>query len=82
MVEELSANWPRRQNYTLALSYKGEQDKEETFVNMLTKYEELQKKKNVRMRTAEMAQRLGALAAVAEVPSSISSNHMMAHNHL
>jgi hypothetical protein len=40
------------------------------------------RKKNVRMRTAEMAQRLGALAAVAEVPSSISSNHMMAHNHL
>jgi hypothetical protein len=30
----------------------------------------------------EMAQQLGALAALPEVLSSISSNHMVTHNHL
>jgi hypothetical protein len=29
-----------------------------------------------------MAQRLRALTALPEVPSSIPSNHMVAHNHL
>jgi hypothetical protein len=30
----------------------------------------------------EMAQRLRALTALPKVPSSIPSNHMVAHNHL
>jgi hypothetical protein len=34
------------------------------------------------MWAGEMAQQLRALAALPEVLSSISSNHMVAHNHL
>jgi hypothetical protein len=34
-----------------------------------------------RLGAAEMAQRLRALAALLEVLSSISSNHMVTHNH-
>lgn len=32
--------------------------------------------------TGELAQRLGALAALPEILNSIPSNHRMAHNHL
>jgi hypothetical protein len=34
------------------------------------------------IRAGEMAQQLRVLTALPEVLSSISSNHMMAHNHL
>jgi len=33
-------------------------------------------------RAGETAQQLRALTALLEVPSSIPSNHMVAHNHL
>jgi hypothetical protein len=38
--------------------------------------------RNLFSGTREMAQQLRALAALSEVLSSISSNHMVAHNHL
>jgi hypothetical protein len=38
--------------------------------------------KETLFRAGEMAQRLRALAALPEILSSISSNHMVAHNHL
>jgi hypothetical protein len=34
------------------------------------------------LRAGEMAQQLRALIALPDVPSSIPSNHMVAHNHL
>ena len=38
--------------------------------------------KNAKERAAEMAQWLGALAALPEVLSSIPSHHLVAHDHL
>jgi hypothetical protein len=38
--------------------------------------------KNLINRAGEMDQQLRALTALPEVPSSIPSNHMVAHNHL
>ena len=38
--------------------------------------------KNTQMGAGEMAQWLRALAALPEVPRSIPSTHMVAHNHL
>jgi DMSO reductase anchor subunit len=38
--------------------------------------------KNLLLGAGEMAQRLRALTALPKVPSSIPSNHIVAHNHL
>jgi hypothetical protein len=38
--------------------------------------------KNIKIWAGEMAQWLRAVTALLEIPSSILSNHMVAHNHL
>jgi hypothetical protein len=40
------------------------------------------KKKKKKIRPVEMAQQLRVLTVLPEVPNSIPSNHMVAHNHL
>ena len=40
------------------------------------------KRKGLTVRAGEMAQRLRALTTLPEILSLISSNHMVAHNHL
>jgi hypothetical protein len=52
------------------------------FANPLSICIPLTLKKNETTGAGEMAQQLRALTALPEVLSSISSNHMVAHNHL
>ena len=58
-------------------------DGREREVEQLEQYEEMELEiQEWRGRTGEMAQRLRALGALPEIPSSIPINHVVAYSHL